>query len=388
MGPVGRVLWFLMAAGLTASVNCPLSNAEEGRSMETKPDYARLYLKADHHARDSFSLTMQAVARLYGQDIDYETVHALSCNGFAPAVWPAKPNCETYVRNRGGDRCLDIVAARLGLEALQVKLPPEPPPPKAEPDGRIWGTPRADRWLSDRLKAIAQRIRPILAEGGVVVTDGALNPLPYHWGIIIEAREDGTVIGQTQDGTLSRMHSTYSSFWSLRPSRSPKPPEEADVAMLRRAVGRIRGDREPFLPGEIIFGMAAMDYWITQMQMPSFQEDDPGSSAGNASICALYSSEGAKDVASYLLRRVVTFPDGARKGIGAAAERYEHIWRQLSPFSTYHPEAGYALIMGNQAKQKQQALQVLVPCKKAMAEAADYIEAALGAIDGAGEMSR
>ena len=88
-----------------------LATAKEDLPMPVNPDYSRLYLKGDDHAKDSFSLTLQAVARMYGIDVDYETVYALSGNGFAPGIHPPE-DCRQLQRTHDRGQCLDIVAAR------------------------------------------------------------------------------------------------------------------------------------------------------------------------------------------------------------------------------------------------------------------------------------
>ncbi|MEI7836763.1 MAG: hypothetical protein WCK05_10185, partial [Planctomycetota bacterium] len=66
-----------------ASMEKPMTPAAARETPgKATPDYSKLALKGDEHAKDSFSLTVQAVARVYGIDVDYETVYALSGSGF------------------------------------------------------------------------------------------------------------------------------------------------------------------------------------------------------------------------------------------------------------------------------------------------------------------
>lgn len=344
----GLLAMFLMAASMAVG--------EEANVVKVKPDYSKLYLKGDHHAEDSFSLTMQAVARLYGIDVDYETIYALSCNGFAPAIHPPE-ECRQLQRMHGRGQCIDIVAGRLGLKLRPMDLRKDAKP-----------------WLA---------IRKSLADGEVVVASrGWRNVLYTFWGIILEAPEDGPVDairGATQNGRTDNRLDHVGMCWAVTLGEASMTPEQADLAMLQRAVTRIRGDKEPFSFGQdkVRYGLKAMDLWIADMAKPAFQPDDPASSAGNATCCALYSCEGARDTCAYLRRRLVTFPEAARPDIAAAADQYDFIWRSLAPFAA---PGGYAATIGDQAKQKQHADKVLTPCKEAMAEAAEHIEKALAAM--------
>ncbi|MGD2175604.1 MAG: M56 family metallopeptidase, partial [Candidatus Brocadiaceae bacterium] len=84
--------------------------------VKISPDREKLLDLAehDHHPRDSFSLTMQAAARAFGKDVDYERLYALSTNAFAPDLRPDE-QCRITWRMRGRGQCLDLVADALGL---------------------------------------------------------------------------------------------------------------------------------------------------------------------------------------------------------------------------------------------------------------------------------
>ena len=349
----------LLAAAMVAAFCGSPAAAKEENPMTAKPDYSKLYLKGDDHAKDSFSLTMQAVARLYGMDVDYETVYALSGNGFAPGIHPPE-DCRQLQRMHDRGQCLDIVAARLGLVLRPMDLRNNPKP-----------------WLA---------IREALDRGEVVVASRGWLDAPYTWwGIILEAPTNGpmnAIRGATQNGRTDTRLDYVGRCWAITPGQAAMTPQQADIAMLQRAVGRIRGDREPFLPGDdnVVYGLKAMDRWIADMKKPAFQGSDPPSSMGNATCCALYASEGARDTCSYLRRRLVTFPESARPHIAAVADEYDFVWRTLAPFAAPTGKIGaYAGVIGDQARQNEHADKVLVPCKEAMARAADHLEKALAA---------
>lgn len=349
----------VLTGGLLATVllTACMVSGEEANVVKTKADYSKLYLKGDDHAKDSFSLTMQAVARLYGMDVDYETIYALSGNGFAPGIHPPE-DCRQLQRMHDRGQNVDIVAARLGLVLRPLDLRNDPKP-----------------WTA---------IREALDRGEVVVASRGWLDAPYTWwGIILEAPTNGPVNAiraATQSGRKDNHLDHAGMCWTVSLGKPTLTPEQADIAMLRRAVARIRGDKEPFLFGEdkVVYGLKAMDLWIEAMSGPAFQASDPGSSLGNAACCALYSCEGARDTCSYLRRRLVVFPEAVRPEIAAVADQYDSIWRTLAPFAT---PRGYAAIIGDQGKQKQHAENVLTPCKDAMVKAAEHIEKTLTAID-------
>lgn len=344
----------LLAAFLPAAC---MGLGEESKVVKIKPDYSTLCLKGDDHTQDSFSLTMQAVARLYGVDVDYETIYALSGNGFAPGIHPPE-DCRQLQRMHDRGQSLDVVAGRLGFVLRPLDLRNNPKP-----------------WTA---------MREALDRGEVVVASRGWLDAPYTWwGIILEAPTNGpmkAIRGATQNGRRDTRLDHAGRCWAVSMGKPTLTPEEADIAMLRRAVARIRGDKEPFLFGEdkVVYGLRAMDLWIGAMNSPAFQASDPASSAGNAACCALYSCEGARDTSSYLRRRLVTFTEAARPDIAAAADQYDFIRRTLAPFTV---PGGYAAIIGDQAKQTQHAEKVLTPCKEAMAKAAEHLEKALAAID-------
>lgn len=375
----GIALGLVALTGPMLLAGCSLhSHPLDAAHAKIKPDYSALTLGGDEHRHDSFSVTMQAVSRMYGRDADYETIYALSSNGFAPAVHPAEGD-KAFAMMHGRGRCLDLVAGYLGLDIRKIEFPEAPPLPKPDPRGRTWGTPAYGKWLTERNKVCAKTIREALESGAVVVTDGGWVHLYCLWGVVREAHPDGRIVGTSQFRPLDTMDHVRS-YWAITPASSSLSQEEADRRMLRRAVARIRGDREPFLPGSEIFGLAAMDLWIRQVEKPQFQEDDPAASVWNASRSALYSYEGANRVSSYLRRRMRTFPPKPRHLLETVAKRYDHIAQLLAPFAL--SEEAYASIMGDVAKLRAHAKRDLEPVKAELAAAADDIEQALAIIDG------
>ena len=331
--------------------------AAEGPSAATAlPDYDKLELEGDHHAKDSFSLTMQAVARLYGIEADYETIYALSTNGFAPDIYPDEP-CRSFWRMHGRGQCLDLVAAYLGLDVRPID------------------------------PATPETIREALAAGAGVIMDRGWEPDVYcWWGIVMEVDPDDSLPvirrmrGATQNGPADNPVDHIGRCWAVTRGTPTLTQEQADAIMLRRALSRIRGDSPPFITGKLIFGLAAMDLWIAQMAKADFQEDDPPSSAGNARLCALHTCQGAADTAVYLRERMDSFPGAAQPHLASVAARYERIAGLLEPFSIWEEGRGYQVFMGDVAQQTAHADEVLRPVKAEMAGASEALEQALAAM--------
>ena len=349
-----------------------------------RPDYGNLRLKGDEHRLDSFSLTMQAVARLFGKDVDYETIYALSTNCFAPDI-RADEECRSDWRLRGRGQCLDLVSDYLGL--------------KVRPIGCFAPRKYGEKHDLDAAKKAAAEIRGALDNGEVVVTDSGWKDTFAYWGIITGAEADGTIRGANParaDNSLDHC----CSFWALSPDEPKLTEQEAVLETLKRAKARIRGNAAPFLPdslacglpalgapevaGAVVWGRPAMDLWISQMGKPAFQQDDPGSSAGNARTCALYGYDGALASEKFLRRAAEHFPKPSRTLLFEAAEHYQTIAKLLEPFSKWEKGKGYRAgevmlkpSMGNLPWQKEHAEKVLRAVKSELTAAADRIGDAL-----------
>jgi hypothetical protein len=215
------------------------------------------------------------------------------------------------------------------------------------------------------------------------------------WGIVTDVRADGTLAGVTPNGLTSNTFDHVCSFWALSPKPAGLTQADADLAVLRRAVARIRADREPFLPtslaaglpasgapavpGAVVWGLAAMDRWIEQMERVPYQQDDAGSSAGNAKFCAQHTLHGAEAAARQLRAIAARLGGGARPHVEAAAGRYDHVAALLRPAVTGEGGERYEQIMGDAARQKAHA-DVLRSVRTEYAAAADAIEAALATV--------
>ena len=128
-------------------------------------DVSKLKLKGQGHAQDSFSLVVQAAARHLGRRADYDTIYALSTNAFALGIRPDE-SCTAWWTMYGRDRCIQLVAGRLGLKARKVPLPDAGiKPGDAE---AVWKAK-----LAKQRKASLLRLRQAIGRGDVVFTGGS-----------------------------------------------------------------------------------------------------------------------------------------------------------------------------------------------------------------------
>ncbi|HUW30398.1 MAG TPA: hypothetical protein VM223_02170, partial [Planctomycetota bacterium] len=229
--------------------------------MKTKLDYSTIALQGNGHEKDSFSLTVQAAAKLLRKDVDYETVAALSSNVFAPCLFTGE-SCTAWWGMYERGRCMDLVGKALGLKFRKLELPEL----------------RSD-FTNARLieydRSCAPIVRQAMENGEIVLTEGGWEGGPYGfvpwcwWGIITDVRDDGTVVGATLNGKLDVPISGLYASWAVSPAEPRRNSHKADVLALLNAIARIRADREPFDPfrpgDKYAFGIDAMDLWIAQM---------------------------------------------------------------------------------------------------------------------------
>jgi hypothetical protein len=229
------------------------------------------------------------------------------------------------------------------------------------------------------MSACSRVLREGLAAGVFIVTDGGWDREWHQWGIITRADADGTIVGMTPDRADPNRLDHDEHYWVVKAGETPRNPHEADLEMLRRAIHRIRGDREPFLPGRAVFGLHAMDTWVAQMRKPSFQEDDAHASRGNARLNAVHTREGANAAAHYLRKIAPSFRPAARSLLETAATHYDAIVALLEPSLAGKGPHAYEEFMGNAAGQEAHAANVLQPIKAELAAAAGEMEKALAA---------
>lgn len=358
----------------------------EGAEAPGPLDCSKLDLRADHLTVDSFSLSVQAAARLLGRDVDYETVYVLSTNCFAPGIRPEEPCKESWVL-QARSRSIDLVARGVGLEWTYppntAELNDVPPAPDAP-----WGSPENDAWLREwHRKPMVRHVRRLIAEGKVIVSQGEWKAVPRtvgvswcDWGIITGATDDGTIFGASTNGQLDNPTDYIRDGHVLSPGKPTLTDHEADLAVLERAVHRIRGDADPYRPDDhFVFGLAAMDEWIAQMERPSFQPDcapDSRESRANAFATAMTVYTGAKASAGWLSDRAGDLSADAGRHLRSAAGHYDRIAELLHPALTGEGGEHYTDFIGDPAEQKAHA-DVLREVKAELAAAADEMAATL-----------
>jgi len=369
----------------TPTANTPLvvpSTPEEGsRRTMTERDYSDLQLKGRGQSQDHFSLSIQAAMRLMDNPVDYKTVHLLSTNSFAPGLW-AGEDCMAWWQHSGRGQSLGLVAARLGFNADLLSFPPE----------------KQDDDHAGHNRACVPAIRQALDGGLIVATEGGwengtgpwiANEWQYaprwcYWGILTEARADGTILGATLNGRLDNpiMHA-YPSY-GLAPTDPALTARAADLAVLRRIIHRIRADAAPYAPepGGVSYGLAAMDLWIARMeQVPFCGACGMGKSLGCAYETGSNLLIGARDSAGYLRDMAARMPAACLPHLDAAAAHYDRILALMKPAVTgWKSKEHYKYFIDLDLERQKAHADVLRECKTELAAVAVAVENALAAV--------
>ncbi len=349
--------------------------------MSTQPDYAKLSLHGDGMKQDSFSLALQAAARLLGRDADYDTIAAMTTSIFSPAINPAEDcmswwHVDGYLSTAAN---LQPVADWLGLRVTRLDVP-------AFHDGGK----NEENALQFR-RAIGRLINRAVDAGSVVVVDGGWQAtggphgfVPWGWaGIITQALPDGDLLGACLNGEKDNPIAEVSGvgMWAVSAGSFTVTPTEADLATLRQVVARIRGTGPFQRTSSSVYGLDAMDLWIKQMEeVPGFcgpcqRKSQRGWT--DAMDNALAMSERARVAAAYLRRTSSDFADAARSHLESAAQHYDRIVQLLTPPLTGEGGEKYEQFVGDLTKQKAHAEAVLRPVKAELSGAADDLEKAL-----------
>ena len=380
----GKVMAVALISAAVATATAVQKHSSSTEAAMGKINYSQVSLAGDSATHDPFSLTVAEAARLLGIETDHETVYILSTNAFAPDLRPDEP-CRCCWRLQGRERCLDLVTARLGMTVREL------------PDAHDSASPapndptQTESWLVEHFrKPLVPIIRNAMADGRVVISRGEWDPAHASWvlwGIVTDAKDDGTILGATLNGRTDNPIVFLRQGYALARSEPKLDQRQADLAVLQRAVDRIRGERAPFAPGQIVFGVKAMDVWIAQMQ-GSFQPADPPWFDGDADdpVCKLRAKltasstyQGAQAAAKYLRQAARRLPQTARPHLTTAADHYDRIVELLHPAMTGQGGESYDQLIGDIQKQKNHAANVLTPIKAELAAAANAMEKALAA---------
>ena len=378
----GKQLWALDAKGkricvIEKATAKPEPSAAPKQTSALEPDYSRLKLKGNGMAQDSFSLAVQAAARLLRRRPGYEAIYAMSGNAFSPCINPQE-DCTSWWHVDARCEGIDRVAARFGLKARKLEFP------------KLEGSWRNE----DALKRARQKIATVIAKaieaGEVVLTAGGWNTkqehgfVPWCWaGIIVEAKPDGTILGACLNGRSDNVLAFPYAMWALSRAEPTLKPYAADVAMLQDAVGQIRSNCVPYADRrDHVFGLAAMDLWIAKMRQTPFCGPCFKSAPDRVWTCAHDNGNttlnASKAAASYMRKRKDTFDGKAQPHLDAAAAHYDAIVKLLEPAVTKDSPDHYRHFIGDLEKQKEHA-KVLEQVKAELAAAADEMEKALEA---------
>ena len=193
----------------------------------------------------------------------------------------------------------------------------------------------------------------------------------------------GEIYGACLNGRADNLLYYTPSCWSLAKAEPKLSEREAMVRLLRLVIAKMRGDREPFLSGDIVYGLAAVDLWAKQMgSVPGFcAECQQRSNRGWADAVdnARPVCEGAKVAASYLRKTMPKFSPVVRPRLESAAKHYDLIVELLTPALTDKGTESYQQFIGDLPKQKAHVENVLRPVKAELAAAADAMEQVLNA---------
>lgn len=335
-------------------------------------------------------MAMQAACRYFGKTVDYETIYALSGNCFAPDIRPSEPS-HCHWQLQGRERNLDLVCARLGLSSRPFDVRQNPPNgcPSTFPKDAAG----LEAWKADYRRPVMESVERTLKDGNLLLSMGEWFSSPEvlwtEWGFVTtidprgtKRRPDGGLFGYASNGSGDNEVNFVRDGYFITHGKVAVEPEEAEREVLRRAVARIRGDGQPpFDTGDrkIVFGVAAMDTWISTMAtVKGFCE--PGHpwscTAGNATPTV----EGSTFSAKWLRNLAERQSGPAAAHLRSAASHYDRIVALFGPALQESGPESYHAIIGDIEKQKAHAEKVLTPVKAELAAAGDEMGKALAAM--------
>ena len=337
------------------------------------PNVEKLNLKADRYTADTFSTTFSGVASFLGHKTSVQEVVALSGNAFTPGIDPAE-ECPGKWCWRGGDVAIKQLGEALGLEIVPM---PQPPVPKFHGD---WDNTKKV-WAEERKQYIPV-IKEYLNSGAVIVTEsGWERKLPEYdniytwWGVITDAKDDGTVLGVTITNKKNSPMMWVGRCWAVYPAKKTLTSKKLTLATLKLALARIHS-LESYAADNRKFGLKAIDLWADQFSHVPFCDDDCGAKAPGCPLSnahAFYYS--SITAAQYLKDAAKEFKGKTAKHLEKSAAHYDRIVKILKPYTVW--KDGYEPIMGDKAKQEVHAREVILPLKIELATAGKEIAAAL-----------
>lgn len=354
-----------------------------GETVGKRLDLAGMELHANMMRQDVFSLLNQRIGHLFGHNLGYEAIHCLSTNSFCPAIQNSE-DCTSWWHHPARQISWDIVAGVLGLavDSMIVKeLQVNPQQSEEEFDATV----------ARQKTEYPRLVNAALEQGKAVVVDGGWSTKGPHgfipwvlWGVILEAGQDGPMLGATFNGHDDNPIDYVDNIWSVSPGARTLSLEAADKMMLGRAANRIRAtDTFSSQPG-VSFGLQAMDKWIRQMETvkgfcPGCFERAPDRAWGDANDNAQTMFGGAQSVSKYLRERKSAH-QGASGAFETIAGHYDKIVELIGPAIERDGSGHYKTFIGDLGKQKEHAQSVLRPVKDEMVKAADAMEKAAAAM--------
>lgn len=251
-----------------------------------------------------------------------------------------------------------------------------------------------DQWLNDyyRLPSVPA-IAQALARGEVVVADREWDWRHHYngwcgWGILTEARTDGTILGACLNGRRDNPMTYPEQCFAISSGSVSIRPNDVAVEAVLSAVQRVRGAGR-FAPNAVhVFGLVAMDRWIQEMlDVPGFCAECQA--AGRGWMCARNNagtlSEGAHVVSTALRTHLGDRLSGpgsadARQHIRKAADVYARISERLRPAAQNDGDQGYESICPDLAAQQAHVNDVLLPAREDLQKAVIALECALAAL--------
>jgi RNA polymerase sigma-70 factor (ECF subfamily) len=348
-------------------------NAMGTTQASTSPNPRTIRLSGHGQREDSVSLALAAVANALGTQADHGRLYALSANAFAPAINAGETCCSWWHNQaRMGTQNLPAMAAALGLKATRLDVP-EPPAGSSD---------------DQAIQAAAQAVLKAMQDGAIVITEGGWDEVgAWNWsGVVTDVSPDGVIRGSslsanTTEGKVDVPWKYPGKLWAITKGDRAAPAKDADIALLRQAVSRIRGTGVYRSSGGDLYGLEAMDKWIAQMRdvrgfcVECFArtpvvgvQDAPDNDA------RMY--EAALVAADQLRNGMDGLPGECRPYLDSAADHYDRVAALLAPAASGQGGFSYDTL-NSLAAQGQYAADVLEPVRTEIASAADDMQSAL-----------
>ena len=254
---------------------------------------------------------------------------------------------------------------------------PQPPVPKFHDN---WDNTKKV-WTEER-KQYVPVIKEYLNSGAIIITEnGWERKLPEYdniytwWGVITDAKNDGTVTGITITNKKNSPMMWVGRCWAVYPAKKSLTGKKRTLATLQLALARIHSQKA-YADDNRKFGLAAIDLWADQFSHVPFCDDDCGAKAMGCPLSNAHAFYyGSISASKYLKDAAKKFKGKTAKDLEKAAAHYDRIVKMLKPYTVW--KVGYEPIMGDKEKQEAHAKKVILPLKTELAAAGNKIASAL-----------